>query len=495
MVISLALLGYGASGTFLVFLRPWFLQRFSLAFTGNILLFGITVVACFLGGQHLLFNPDELLWSQSQWLKLVFLYLLLALPFFFAANCIALTFSRFRPKISEIYAFDLLGAGLGSVLIIGLLFLFFPQKIVLLLGSIIFCICASAWLELGLQPRWRSLLFVVAAGVFFLLPASWTDLAVSPYKGLSQQLRIAGSSIIEKKSSPLALLTLVENDTIPFRYAPGLSLSAETGPPEQLGLFIDAGGMDVITRFHDDITGLDYLGELVSALPYHLELPEEVLILGSGGGTDILQALYFGVPQITAVELNRQILQLVGERPEFSGNLYKRKNVSFHISEARSFVSGSTKKFDLIKLPGLAAFSGSSAGFYTLHENYLYTVEAFKMYFNALTASGYLSVGSWIKLPPRDSLKLFGTAVQALEELGLPLPEDHLILIRSWQAASLLVKRSPISPEEIMRLKKFCRQHLFDLVYYPAMKQKEANRINILRQPYFHDQYKAGNRR
>jgi len=487
MIISLALLGYGASGTFLVFFRQSFLRRFPLALISNILLFSITAVACFLGGQHLLFNPDEILWDQSQWLKLVILYLLLALPFFFAANCIAITFSQFRKKIPEIYAADLLGAGLGSILIIGLLFLLFPRRLLLLLGAIIFSISAVAWLELGLQPRWRALLFIPAASLFFLLPADLTGLSISQYKGLSQQMNIAGSRIVEERSSPLALLTVVENRTVPFRYVPGLSLTADTEPPEQLGIFTDGDSMSVITRFPEDISQLAYLDKLATAMPYHLNQAEDVLILGAGAGADVLQALYFGAPHITAVELNPQVVRLVTERPGFSGNLFKRENVQVHIAEARSFIAGSANKFDLIQLPVFDAFSGSAAGLYALHENYLYTVEALQEYINDLTPTGYLSMSRWVKLPPRDSVKLFATAVTALENLGIRSPENHLVMIRSWQSASLLVKKSPFSREEINLVKEFCAKRLFDLVYYPGMQRQEANRFNILRQPYFYE--------
>jgi spermidine synthase len=487
MVISLALLGYGASGTFLVFFRQQFLRRFPLVLIGNILLFGITVVACYLGGQHLLFNPDEIFWNNRQWLKLFALYLLLALPFFFAANCIALTFSRFRQRISAIYAADLFGAGLGSIFIIGLLFILFPQKLLLLLGSIIFAIAMVAWLELRLQPRWQALFFIGAAAVLFLLPSTWTDLAISPYKGLSQQMRINGSRVAEEISSPLALLTVVENNLVPFRYAPGLSLAAESEPPAQVGIFMDGDSMNVITHFPDDISRLAYLDKLTSALPYHLAQAKDTLILGAGAGSDILQALYFKTADIAAVELNPQVVQLVRNRPEFSGNLFDRENVRVHIGEARSFVSGSSKKFDLIQLPMLDSFSSAATGLYALNENYLYTVEALQEYMQHLAPAGYLSMSRWVKLPPRDTLKLFATALEALERLGTQDSGKHLVMIRSWQSASLLVKKTPFSPEEINRVKEFCQQRLFDLVYYPGMRRQEANRFNILRQPYFYD--------
>jgi len=486
MVISLALLGYGASGTFLVFFRQQLLHRFPMVLIGNILLFGITVVGCYFGGQHLLFNPDEIFWDSRQWLKLFAIYLLLALPFFFAANCIALTFSRYRQRIPEIYAADLFGAGLGTIFTLGMLFMLFPHKLLLLLGSMICAIGTVAWLELRLQPRRRALLFIGAGAALFLLPPAWTELAISPYKGLSQQMRISGSRIVEEKSSPLALLTVVENSLVPFRYAPGLSLTAESEPPAQLGIFIDGDALSVITRFPEDIAGLDYLDELITAMPYHLKPVQDILILGAGGGVDILQALYFKTPHIGAVELNPQVIQLVRDRPRFSGNLFRRTDVELYTGEARSFVSGTAKKFDLIHLPMLDSFSSSAAGLYALNENYLYTVEALQEYMAHLAPGGYLSMSRWVTLPPRGTLKLFATAVAALKGLGRQEAEKHLVMIRSWQSASLLVKESPFSPEEIGRVKEFSRERLFDLVYYPGMEQEEANRFNILRAPYFY---------
>ena len=487
MVISIALLGYGASGTFLVFFRHRFLHRFPMALVGNILLFGITLVGCYLLGQHLLFDPDEIFWNSRQWLQLFALYLLLALPFFFAANCIALAFSRYRQRISEIYAADLFGAGLGSILIIGLLFLLFPQKILLLIGSMTFGIGMVAWLELGLRPRWRALFFIGAAALLYLLPSAWTQLAISPYKGLSQQMRIKGSRIVEERSSPLALLTLVENNLVPFRYAPGLSLTAVSEPPAQLGIFMDGDALNVITRFPEDITRLAYLDKVTSALPYHLKQAQDILILGGGGGSDILQALYFNTPNISAVELNPQVVQLVRDRSEFSGKIFERGNVHLHIGEARSFVSRSSEKFDLIQIPVLDSFSSSAAGLYALNENYLYTVEALQEYINHLAPAGYLSISRWVKLPPRDTLKLFASAVEVLKKLGIQDFEKHLVMIRSWQSSSLLVKKSPFSREEISLVKEFCRERLFDLVYYPGMMQQEANRYNILQEPYFYN--------
>ena len=486
MVISIALLGYGASGTFLTIFRERLLRNFPVALIGNIVLFGLTATACYFGGQHLLFNPDELLWRSQYWLKIFVLYLLLALPFFFAANCTALSFSCFRGRIPEVYGADLSGAGLGSILIIGLLFWTSPQNCLILLGGAVFIIPLITLFELqGKLPRW-SLLFLLPPTILLLLPSGWREPAISPYKGLSQQMRIPGSRIIEEHSSPLALLTVVENRTIPFRYAPGLSLLAASEPPDQLGIFTDGDGLSVITRFPDYAGELAYLDMVTSALPYHLHKPRNILVLGTGGGSDILQALHFGTASISAVELNPQIIEMVRARPEFSGRLFDRANIRINTGEARHFIAGSRETYDLIQVPFLDAFGSSAAGLRSLNENYLYTVEAITDYVRHLSPAGYLCLNSWIKLPPRDSLKLFATAVQSLRSLGIGAPGNHVVMIRSWQSGTLLIKKSPFRTGEIAALKIFCSERLFDLVYYPGIMAGEANRFNILQEPYFH---------
>jgi hypothetical protein len=128
MVISLALLGYGASGTFLSLARERLLQRFAYAYVTNIALFGITALGSFTVVQHLPFNPLELFLDYKQILRLFAIYLLLAFPFFFAANAIGLAFIRHKSAISGLYGADLLGAGAGSLGILVLLYLFFPES-------------------------------------------------------------------------------------------------------------------------------------------------------------------------------------------------------------------------------------------------------------------------------------------------------------------------------------------------------------------------------
>ena len=184
MMISLALLGYGISGAFLTLLQRPLLQRFASSYIINLALFGVTATGCFLLAQQIPFNAEELLWDARQIVWLSCTYLLLTVPFFFAANAIGLALIYYRTRLSRIYAADLLGAGLGSIGILALLFAVLPLQALTLLGLLgIGAALLAAW-ELQQKPAavW---LLPLALGLL-LLPDNWSTLEMSPYKGLEQ---------------------------------------------------------------------------------------------------------------------------------------------------------------------------------------------------------------------------------------------------------------------------------------------------------------------
>jgi hypothetical protein len=318
------------------------------------------------------------------------------------------------------------------------------------------------------------------------------DLAISPYKGLSQTLRMAGTKVVDTRSSPLGYLSVLESEQVPLRHAPGLSIKASVEPPPQVAIFTDADNMTVITQDAGDRGAFTYLDHMTSALPYHLDSPGHVLILGSGGGADIQQARYHGAPRITAVELNPQLVDIVRDRyKDFSNEILDQDGVDLHISEARGFVTRSHDRYGLIQLALLDSFAASSAGLYALNESYLYTVEALRVYLRHLDPGGYLAITRWIKLPPRDTLKLFATAIEALQRENKTHPDKRLLLIRSWQTSTLLIKNGLITDEEISALKTFAADRAFDAAWYPGIEEAEVNRYNVLRQPYYYRSAKA----
>lgn len=487
MIISLALLGYGASGTFLAIGQRWLLNRFQSVFLIHLGLFGTSVVGCYALAQAIPFNAEEVLWDLQQPLRLLLIYLLLSLPFFFAANAVALTLMRYRDQVALVYGADLGGAGLGALGIIVLLFWVFPLTALTVLGALGLLTAGLAVWELRLRLRLGTFVLGLTLLLAVVGGGNALNLVLSPYKGLSQILRVPGARIVVERSSPLGLISVVESQQRPLHHAPGLSLMAPAGPPMQLGVFTDGDGLTAITQAGGGRQSFNYLDRLTWAAPYHLLQPQRVLILGAGGGSTVRQALYHNVPTIDAVELNPQLVELVRRNyRSYSANLYAAENVHVHVAEARGFIAGSTDLYDLIQVGLVDAYGASATGLYALNESYLYTVEALQTYLQRLTPNGYLALSRWVKNPPRDSLKLFATAVAALETSGNKDAARRLLLIRGWQTSTLLIKNGRVSKREIENLRRFCTEHGFDVAYYPAMLRSDANRHNILRKPYFY---------
>jgi hypothetical protein len=487
MIISLALLGYGASGTFLALTRHWAQHRFTMLFAINAVLFGLSAIAGFLIAQRIPFNPLELLWDWQQSFYLFAMYLLLAIPFFFVANCIGLCFYHFRDHLGRVYSADLLGAGLGALGVVLLLFVVSPLEALTILGVLGVVSAALSVLPNRQNLLWQGTLWLLAAAIIFFTHSSATR-QISPYKGLSQTLQTMGAKVLQERTSPLGLLTVVENHKIPFRYAPGLSLNSPVYPPEQLGVFTDGDALTVINRYTGQRETLKYLDFLTSALPYHLLEHPKVLLLGAGGGTDVLQALYHNASHADAVELNPQLIDLVKrDYAEFAGRLYDQNKVQIHIAEARGFVAGRQTHYDLIQVALLDSFGASSAGLYALSENYLYTVEALEQFIARLNPGGLLAITRWVKLPPRDGLKLFATAVTALEKSGVETPGTRLALIRGWKTSTLLVKNGAFTTPEIATIRRFCEERSFDVAYYPDISPSAPNQYNLLNRPYFYE--------
>ncbi|HXU94179.1 MAG TPA: SAM-dependent methyltransferase [Gallionella sp.] len=491
MIISAAMLGYGASGTALTLLKERIVSRFGAAYVGAAVALAMLMPAAFWLAQQVPFNPLELLWDHTQPAKLLAVYLLMMLPFFCGGLGIGLVFAHFGRQSPRIYAFDILGAGVGSMGVIGLLFLAPPSKVLSILTAVTLLAAAVAVVELKLRPRWLIGLF---AGLAVLAMAmSGLPVHLSPYKDLSQTLDIVGAHVVAERSSPLGQVTVVENNRVPLRDAPGMSLNAMTEPPPQLGVFVDGNGPSALNRFDGKLAPLAYLDQLTSALPYHVIPDHEskgprVLVLGAGAGSDVLQALYHGSSEIDAVELDRNVIDLVRKRfGDYAGNLYSMPGVHVYEAEARGFVDASRERYDLIQLALMDSFGTASAGLYGLSENYLYTVEGMQAYMNRLTPGGMLAVTRWLTLPPRDALKLFATAVSALEKSGVPDPANRLVMIRGWKTVTLLVKNSDFTAHEIGAIRRFCRTRSFDTAWYPGMRAIDANHYNRLAQPYFYE--------
>jgi spermidine synthase len=487
MVISLALLGYGASGTFLVFARRFLLRHFGLSFAGLAAAFGVTAIGCFALAWRLPFNPLEVIWDWRQQLYLAVMYLTLALPFFAAASAIGLSLVARPAPIAAVYRADLTGAGAGAPAIVLAMFTLPPEDCLRLLAAGAFLSAALALAADG----WRRLAFAaacLAVPAALAWPAAWLKPIPSPYKALSLALNVPETQIIAERSSPLGRLSVIESRSVPLRHSPGLSLVTTAAPPEQLGIFTDGEGMTAVTRFTGDVATLRFLDQQTGALPYHLLDRPATLVLGAGGGADVLMAVYQQARQVDAVELNGELVDLVrGDFGEFAGRIYDRPEVAVHIAEARSFVEASKARWDLIQLSLLDSFAASAAGLQAVSESPIYTIEALEAYLGHLSPGGMLAITRWLGNPPRDSLKLFATAIAALEAKGERRPAERLVLLHGWNTVTLLVKNGHFVAAEITALRRFADERQFDLAWYPGIGPEEANRYNRMARPTLHD--------
>ncbi len=508
MIISIALLGFGASGTFISLLQARLKKHFYFFFTLFSLLFSLSLWLCFVLSQKIPFNPFLIVWYKRQYLYLMEYYLLLFIPFFLGASCIGLSFSQLGQKINKIYFSNLLGSGSGALGVIFLMYLLSPTSILLLITAVAFLstlissLCLIGKGPVRREKKWDRLLFSirlfldkkVACPIFLILFTLASllffyifspTLNISQYKSLRVALNLPQARVLKEVSSPLGLIDVVESPAI--RYAPGLSLNFKGEIPPQLALFTDADSMSAITNFQNELSNLRYLDYITSALPYHLLDKPEVLIVGAGGGGEVLTALYHGAALVNAVELNPQVVNLVkDEYAEFSNRIYSHPLVRVFIKEGRGFIQSTRDEYGLIQIALLDSFSASSAGVYALSESYLYTKEAMREYIRHLSPEGILCITRWLKMPARDGIKLFATAVESLEESGMEDPSSHLIFIRSWATSTLLIKRSFFTPLQIKRARDFCQERLFDFIWYPGIESGEVNRYSVLPEPYYY---------
>jgi len=244
VIISLALLGHGASGTAIALARVRALRHFPGLFPAAALAFAIVAPACLLLVRAIPFDGLELAWDPRQLGWLCALYLVLSLPFFFAAASFGLAFARFGEAIPRLYAADLVGAGLGALLALGLC-AWLPlgaaiAVVALLAAAAAACIAETNGLRLACVGVIAAMLALAATGT--LAPP------VNEFKGLAKALLVRDARILAQRHGPQGWLAVLASPRVPLRQVPGLSLANVQEPAPQLGLFVDGDGPVPITR-------------------------------------------------------------------------------------------------------------------------------------------------------------------------------------------------------------------------------------------------------
>jgi predicted membrane-bound spermidine synthase len=492
MVISMALFGFGASGAFLflVFRRiKARLDEWLVILAGTA---GVSFPLSFHISQQIGLDPLQLVWQPGQWLRMLLTYVALAVPFLLAGGIVGIILTGAGKRMHRMYGVDLIGAAFGALCIVPALYLGPPWVLLPALGGTVILGaigCCRRWQH----PSLGAAILLMAAGavavVYIIAPPVP---AIHHTKALPVTLSFPDARIEARRAGPLGVIHVVGSALI--RHVPGLSLNFGLGTgddsadlPKQKALFVDAEGLSPITRFSGDLAELDHLDYTTMALPYHVRPPASVLVVGAGGGSDVLLALRHRPVHITALEANKQVAELLqGPFASFSGKLYRRADVRLEVREARQFLHATNKAFDLIQLSLLDSYAAAAGGVHSAAESYLYTTDALWLYLSRLTDSGIVAITRWLKLPPRDSFRTFATALTALRDARLSEhPERHLLFIRSWKTATILIAKSPFTEKEIRLATAFCDRRSFDLAYYAGMSEGRANRYDLQEIPYY----------
>ena len=416
LIISTALLGFGASG---VVLAVWTRLRtqvsLDLALGTLAALFSISTVFCFWLMQKIPFDPFNLLSDRMQLLFMPLYYVVIATPFFFSGLALALLLTRGNREINRLYAFDLVGAGVGCIVIVLVMPAFGgPGSVVVaaaigLAGATVFLAKKSRTLALACA--------VVCAGAIGLAFAA------------NQVLPIAVNPI--KFTRPVAPIYEAWNTFSRIEVYERHSDFPELAQWERVMIFdggtaatslyeIKPDVREFLARHQDDRyfeSGIAYLGKS----------QPKVLVIGSGAGAQVLDALHFGASRVTALEINPIINDLVGNRMrDFWGDLYNQPEVELVTEEGRSFVRRSRDRYDAIVSVHTISNAAVASGALALSENYVLTREAFSDYLDHLAPDGRI----YFTRPEMHMPRLFATAREAMAELGISDISGHVYAYR-----------------------------------------------------------------
>lgn len=484
MVISMALLGFGAAGSMLAIFRKSLVTHsaillpFLMTGTG----IAMSLVTDVSQMPFIRFDSYLLFAEYSHISRLLLTYGLFFIPFFLGALAIGLVFVKYVDDIGKIYFANLVGSGAGPIVALLLIWLFFPKQLPALIA--ILPVLAGVMIvpkNIRLLHIGFSLVAVVVITWKCLYPPT---LILSEYKDLSKALLLPDAKITLEKTSPYGIVQMVSSPVL--RYAPGMSLTAQKTAQIKMAAFINGDWFGAVTDWkkRDSSMILDYT---TSALPYIMAKRNDVLVLQAGTGIDVAHAVSRSVKNVVAVEANPIILStLQYQFASETDSLFSHPGVSVHNLGPRTFLSMDTSHFDLIALPIVGAFGGSP-GLYALQEQFMLTKEAFREMWLKLNAGGVISVTSWMDYPIRNPLKILATMVEVLKELGIQNPTNHIAAIRSWGTITFVMTRSSLQENEINHIRSFCEEMLFDPAILPQLTAEERTRYNQFQDDLFFD--------
>jgi hypothetical protein len=488
LAISVAMLGmtiganavYLLPGTFTPERRHAQLARWSAGF-------GAAMIAALLVHLAIPVTTDGSLRSIA---SLAFTCALIAVPFTASGVVVTLVLTGFPRQIGGLYAVDLAGAALGCLLLIPLMAVADGPSAVFAV-ALLALLAALCFAAAGRVSRGRIWIAVAAAAVAaFALAnaiAAYHQRAIVrvAWKEMPRGPRLTPRPLYEQWNTHSRIRVDGDPDRVkrPF----GWSMSPRLDPgltARELYVEIDSGALTVLTAWDGDRERVSHLRYDITNLAHRLRRDARVLVIGAGGGRDVLSALAFEQRSVVGLEVNGSILDLLNRRfGDFTGHLDRRPGVRFVHDEARSWVARSPERFDIIQISLIDSFAATAAGAFVLTENSLYTVEAWQAFLEHLDRDGILTVTrDYFEKNPGAAYRMTGLAGAALARLGVDDPRPHIALLRircdelPFTMGTLLVSRDPFSGDDLAVLREVGTELGFEAVLTPDFAADETFR-------------------
>lgn len=462
VAVSLALVGLGASGLAVQSLS----KRLKGNWSENLAIFSAWIIIAFM--PVTLFVMHSLA-SQVAYLPL-FMFLF-AVPFFFIGIIVSAAFNAFAAVAGRLYAADLIGASVGALVVVLFLIVAGGEGASLIVG-VILAASATIFSQTSKKKRYTiySLAFMAFAILLVILNYDTQIFAIPTDPTASKDLPIylrehPGSKIVKTQWNSFSRIDVVEGG------------KGDEGLVAKV--FIDGGAGTNIIAWDGNTQSRQELTTWMQYLPYRVISNPKVLVIGSGGGRDVVAALVSGSKDVTSVEINPIIFQTVKSYGNKAGNVYDHQYVRAYNDEGRSFINRSTEKYDIIYIPFVDTWASVSSGGLSVSENFLYTLQGFDQYYNHLTDEGKIVTVRWLIDTPR----FVSTYVTLLEQKGIPQNEvyRHLIIATGESytndpsATMVVFSKSPFTDDEIKFFSTSFAKHGYKPILIPGQ---------IIREPY-----------
>lgn len=479
LVISIALLGFGASGTILCLLRERLLAWGDPAL--HVLGVGtaIAIPLCTGLAQQV---PVEarfvsvLFWAQAgNW---VLYWALLAIPFFLGACTVGLALMTAGRGVGGVYAANLLGSSVGAITAPLVMMAFAPAWLPLFW-------CFTALLGVCALRRPRGVVRAgVAAGVC-LLVGGWhlglpPEVRVDPFKTKAAMARLeqqGTAELLARTWGPRGVLEVYAGEVfhdIPF-------LSVGVLPPPLSVLLVDGHHAGSLLRIEETAEAAVVENTLM-AFPYGLAAPpDRVLLLGEKSGLNVWLALRSGARSVRVVERNGMLVDLLrGRLREEGGLVLEQPEVDVVVADTRHHIEQTVDRFDVIQLSSLESMAAGSGGMGGLGQDHLITVEGLTRCLELLDPQGVLFACRGIQTPPWDNVKLLATLVEALWRVGVRDVGRHVLVVRDFLGVCTVVKATPWTHAQVGDVRQRLRERHLTPVWFPGIAESELNRPDAL---------------